>query len=137
MRRVLLPFFAIGVVLSAFSQIKNERQAPLLPIDGPGIYRNYCAPCHGSDGRGTGPVAKALKQDVPDLTNLSRRNQGAFPVVHVRTTILFGTDTIVPAHGSKAMPMWGPVFHQIEFDQDLGNVRTENLLKYLESIQKK
>jgi mono/diheme cytochrome c family protein len=29
----------------------------------------------------------------------------------------------------------GPVFHQIEADVDRGNVRTQNLLKYLESIQ--
>jgi mono/diheme cytochrome c family protein len=33
------------------------------------------------------------------------------------------------------MPIWGPVFHQIEWDVDRGNVRLENLVKYLESIQ--
>jgi len=25
------------------------------------MYRNYCAACHGTDGKGTGPAAKALK----------------------------------------------------------------------------
>jgi hypothetical protein len=34
------------------------------------------------------------------------------------------------------MPIWGPIFHQIEFDQDLGNVRLEIVVKYLESIQR-
>jgi len=55
----------------------------------------------------------------------------------VRTTILFGADDLIPAHGSKEMPIWGPIFHEIEFDQDLCNVRLENVTKYLESIQQK
>jgi hypothetical protein len=82
-------------------------------------------------------VSKALKQEVPDLTRLAQRNDGAFPAIHVRTTILFGADDLLPAHGSKGMPIWGPIFHEIEFDRDLGNVRVENVTKYLESIQRK
>jgi hypothetical protein len=35
------------------------------------------------------------------------------------------------------MPVWGPIFHQIEEDQDFGNVRLRNLIKYLETIQQK
>jgi len=31
----------------------------------------------------------------------------------------------------------GPIFHEIDFDRDLGNVRVENIAKYLESIQRK
>jgi mono/diheme cytochrome c family protein len=33
------------------------------------------------------------------------------------------------------MPIWGPIFHQVGADMDWGNVRLENLVKYLESIQ--
>jgi hypothetical protein len=33
------------------------------------------------------------------------------------------------------MPVWGPIFHQIEEDVDRGYVRLENLVKYLQSIQ--
>ncbi len=84
-----------------------------------------------------GPVSKALKSEVPDLTRLAQRNGGAFPVIHVRTTIMFGADDLLSAHGSRAMPIWGPIFHEIEFDQDLGNVRLENVTRYLESIQRK
>ena len=50
---------------------------------------------------------------------------------------MFGTDDIIPAHGSKEMPIWGPIFHEIEFDRDLGNVRLENITQYVESIQRK
>ena len=44
-------------------------------------------------------------------------------------------DEVLAAHGSREMPIWGPIFHQIEADVDRGNVRLENLVKYLESIQ--
>jgi len=50
---------------------------------------------------------------------------------------MLGEDTLIPAHGSKRMPIWGPVFHEIEFDQDLGNVRLENVTTYLQSIQRR
>ena len=82
-------------------------------------------------------MSKALKRGVPDLTRLSQRNDGAFPAIHVRTIIMLGGDDLLPAHGSKQMPIWGPIFHEIEFDQDLGHVRLENVTKYLESIQRK
>jgi len=138
-RRVpmLVVVLLVSVAVSAYAQIRNQRQPPIRPVDGASIFRNYCAACHGLDGRGQGPVSKALKQEVPDLTRLAQRNDGAFPAIHVRTTILFGADDLLPAHGSKGMPIWGPIFHEIEFDRDLGNVRLENVTKYLESIQRK
>jgi len=127
----------VSVVISASAQTAPPRQPPMRPVDGATIFRNNCAACHGLEGRGNGPVSKALNRDVPDLTTLSQRNQGAFPFTHVRTIIMFGADNLRPAHGSKTMPIWGPIFHEIEFDQDLGNVRLENITKYLESIKRK
>lgn len=103
------------------------------PIDGPELFRAHCAPCHGVDAKGAGPAASALKAKVPDLTLLARNNRGQFPVAHVRQMII--GDNVVAAHGSREMPMWGPIFHQIESDMDWGNVRLENLVRYLESIQ--
>jgi len=134
---MLVLILLASTVVPAFTQTRNQPQSPVRPVDGPGVYRTYCAACHGTEGHGDGPVAKALKREVPDLTRLSQRNDGAFPAVHVRNTITFGTDDLLRAHGSKGMPIWGPVFHEIEFDRDMGNVRLENLVKYLESIQKK
>ncbi len=106
------------------------------PVDGAKVFQNYCASCHGLDGRGRGPVSSALRDEVPDLTTLSRRNGGKFPAERVKETIA-GAGKSIPAHGSKEMPIWGPTFHEIEFDQDLGNVRLENVTRYLESIQRK
>ncbi len=134
---MLLVVSLIAVVVSAAAQTGNQLQPVIRPVDGASIFRNYCAACHGLDGRGNGPVSKALKREVPDLTRLSQRNDGAFPAIHVRNTIMFGADDLLPAHGSKEMPIWGPIFHEIEFDRDLGHVRLENITKYLESIQRK
>lgn len=126
----------IVVSIVAIAQI-SERPAPIHPIDGETVYRYYCAPCHGADGRGKGPVSEALRQPVPDLTTLSRRNNGTFPTERVKNTILFGDAKLIPAHGSEQMPIWGPTFHEIEFDKDFGDVRLENVTSYIASLQRK
>jgi len=126
----------VAVIVSASAKT-GDQEAPIRPVDGASIFRSNCAACHGLDGRGNGPASKVMKREVPDLTRLSERNGDAFPAMHVRTTIMFGADDLLSAHGSREMPIWGPIFHEIEFDQDLGNVRLENVTKYLESIQRK
>lgn len=121
----------------AVAQAPATVQPLMRPVKGEDIFRESCAACHGADGRGHGPAAQALKPSVPDLTKLAQRNGGAFPSVHVKNTINFGGDELIPAHGSRQMPMWGPMFHEIEFDRDFGRVRLENVTKYLQSIQSK
>jgi mono/diheme cytochrome c family protein len=102
-------------------------------VEGVDLFRQYCSPCHGPEANGKGLMAPALKNPVPDLTQLAKRNHGQFPADHVRG-VLNGTVLLV-SHGSQEMPIWGPVFHQIEDDRDWGNIRMTNLVKYLESIQ--
>ena len=104
-------------------------------VKGPDLFRAHCAACHGADGKGGGPVAPALKAKVPDLTVLAKNNGGKFPTARVRK--FTAGDEVPISHGSREMPVWGPIFHQIEADQDFGNVRLDNLTKYLESIQQR
>lgn len=135
--RLLVLLLLFPGVSFVSAQVRSRPQLPLRPLDGAGIFQTYCAACHGVDARGDGPVAPALKQKVPDLTLLSRASGGTFPALHVKTTILLGSDDLIPAHGSRKMPIWGPLFHEIDFDRDWGRVRVENLTQYLESIQRK
>ena len=114
---------------------QQMKYPPVGSVDGPAIFRGYCAPCHGVDGKGRGPAAPALNSKVADLTLLTKRAKGEFPRDRVRN-ILEGTQTPA-AHGSHEMPVWGPVFHQIDADQDLGSVRVQNLVAYIESLQRK
>jgi mono/diheme cytochrome c family protein len=112
----------------------SEQLPPLIrSMEGPDLFRAYCAPCHGIDGKGHGPAAVALKSHPADLTALARNNHGQFPLDLVRTTIT--GEKVLASHGSREMPIWGPVFHQVEADVDRGHVRMDNLVKYLESIQ--
>ncbi len=92
-----------AVLLSAASQ----GHAVDLGGAGKDMYRRYCAACHGSSGRGDGPVAGALGEKPRDLTTLARDNGGTFPEAEVVRAI-DGTDT-VRAHGVSEMPVWGEV----------------------------
>lgn len=105
-------------------------------LRGSALYAAYCASCHGLDGKGEGPAAPALKTPPPDLTTLSQRHGGKFPRERVEQIIL-GENQEAIAHGSREMPVWGPIFGQIEWDQDLRAVRVRNLSDYLESIQQR
>lgn len=103
-------------------------------LEGPALFQAYCASCHGSDGKGGGPVASELKVAVPDLTRISQKAGGKFPSDRVQR-IITGEEPAMAAHGSREMPTWGPIFKQIAWDQDLGRLTIYNLTKYLESLQ--
>ena len=100
------------------------------------MYTNYCAPCHGADGRGYGPVASSLKAQPTDLTGLAKANHGKYPDTHVVSVMRFGTE--VSAHGSANMPVWGEVFGKMsKTNPQETELRTTNLSRYLETIQVK
>ena len=105
-------------------------------IQGPALYSAYCGVCHGKAAGGDGPMAKALKTAPPDLTRLHARNGGRFPAERVQR-IISSREQIPGGHGTREMPVWGPIFSQIAWDQDLGQLRIYNLTKYLEKIQAK
>lgn len=91
--------------------------------------------CHGKAADGHGPMASILKARVPDLTAIAKKNGGIFPFTRVQKTI-DGTESAGLGHGTREMPIWGPLFSQVTTDQDFGKVRIYNLAKYLQSIQK-
>jgi mono/diheme cytochrome c family protein len=97
-------------------------------------FHAYCSPCHGRDGKGNGPVAKALKTTPPDLTTLVIRNHGVFPRGTIREFIANGSPDI-PAHGSGQMPVWGPTFHALDSSDRAADLRLANIVEYLSSIQ--
>ena len=98
------------------------------------MYRSYCASCHGLDGKGNGPAMSALKMPPTDLTQLARRNRGQYPEMQVFNTI--AGDGNVPSHGSKDMPVWGPLFSRLSgSDAPKAKLRIRNLTKFIESIQ--
>ena len=105
-------------------------------IQGPALYKAYCAVCHGATLKGDGPMAKLIKDPTPDLTRLATHNGGKFPRMEVEK-IIYGEE-VRPGHGTREMPVWGPIFSQIGWeDRDLGRVRVDNLARYIEEMQVK
>ncbi len=106
--------------------------------NGQDMYVSYCAPCHGVDGRGGGPTAAALIHKPTDLTLLSKNNNGVYPATHVVSILRFGVENA--AHGSKLMPVWGPILGRINHSQGSQNERTlrvANLVNYIQTLQAK
>lgn len=100
------------------------------------MFGHYCTPCHGADGRGTGPVVVEHKAPPVDLTVLSKKNHGAFPEAHVIRVLQHGAG--IPTHSAVEMPVWGPVLGKInQSDPRDRMVRVQSLTAYLESIQVK
>jgi mono/diheme cytochrome c family protein len=104
------------------------------PTDGKQMYMSYCAPCHGNDGRGNGPVAGALKSQPTDLTALARAHNGKYPDTHVYSVLAFGS--AVPAHGNAQMPVWGTILGNMAQGHPAEQqLRLTNLSRYIESMQ--
>jgi len=135
-RRVLVAVVVVtfwAAAAHAQAQIKKEPIKPVAASDAGAMFQSYCAACHGRDGLGNGPAAKALSKAPADLTRISARNGGKFPAVKVKRYIE-GLDE-VPAHGSRDMPMWGELFRSLNRDTAL--IRVQALSDYLEGIQQK
>ncbi len=125
-----------AVLLRAAQKQDKTSSSQRTTVEGPKIFQYHCAACHGVDGRGNGPASVALKHPVPDLTLISRRTGGKFPYKRVRE-IIEGIEPGLVAHGDREMPIWGPIFHEVESDQDWGEVRLDAITKHMESIQQK
>jgi len=145
MKKLILLFTALIVFTStvaAQDQTQDQtkkviQHAPIKetsPASGKEMYTTYCAVCHGTDGKGGGPAASALKVPPTNLTQLSKNSGGKYPALKVTSAIRGEGD--VPAHGSKDMPVWGSLFWNMSHGHE-GEVqqRVANLTKYIESLQ--
>ena len=121
---------------AAKPEIKHVPATYTDPSSGKEMYKQYCASCHGLDGKGDGPAQPALKVPATNLTTLSLKNGGMFPGAHI-SAVLQG-DSLTPAHGSKDMPVWGPLFRNLSQGHDAEvQQRIANINAYIESLQKK
>jgi len=125
-----------GAVAASPVQVKKIPAPYTAPSSGRAMYLAYCASCHGKDGKGDGPAASAMKSFPGDLTELAARNRGTFPESHVIQIIQGDSNSL--SHGSKDMPVWGPVFRAMGTQGgSMVQLRIRNLTRYIASVQRK
>jgi mono/diheme cytochrome c family protein len=125
---------ALGTVLSSPARSQDKL---LVPDE----YRASCQICHGPNGTGDGPMAGLLTVKPSDLTQLSKKNDGKFPLLKVFQTV--DGRAVIPAHGTREMPAWGQRY-QAEAGDKYGpyggeaavRARVLELVYYIQSIQK-
>ena len=67
-------------------------------------YQQFCAACHGLDGKGRGPVASLLLEAPADVTQIRRRRNGEFPQADLESLLLARTRASLPAAMPTHMP---------------------------------
>jgi mono/diheme cytochrome c family protein len=112
---------------------------PSPPQTGASDFADLCAPCHGTGGEGNGPMAADLTKKPADLTGLSARNGGTFPMVRVMNKIWgYSRGADVPS----MMPKFAPLLESDTVLVDMGDgvqtptpQRLIDLADYLATIQ--
>jgi mono/diheme cytochrome c family protein len=102
-----------------------------------------CAVCHGVEGAGDGPVAELLQQPPANLREISKRNNGKFPILDVYQAI--DGRRGLRAHGTQEMPLWGDYYnrdagerlrvpHDVNYEE-IVHGRILALVYYIQSLQ--
>ncbi|MFK7815206.1 MAG: cytochrome c [Gammaproteobacteria bacterium] len=119
---------------SIAEEIKNETD-----IVGKKDFIIYCGSCHGSNGEGDGPIVDFLERKPPNLTQLTKNNNGAFPFEQIWG--VFDGTYIFAEHGTSEMPIWGYRFvqeAQQNNEQDIASksrAKALDIVLYLQVIQ--
>lgn len=100
MKRMGIKGGIVVALLAALTDVIGAERIDVGKIE----YETNCILCHGRDLRG-GAYVDMLKASPGDLTQLSRKNGGTFPVERVYA-VIDGRQEL-KAHGAREMPIWG------------------------------
>lgn len=130
--------FLLLLLTVSSTVISSSQEDPI--IKGEETYIAKCASCHGKDAKGINAADNDLGVNSPDLTLISKRNNGQFPVSRIYAIIDGRED--VQKHGTRAMPTWGSLFLSdtiwegcSQVDETIVRGRIMELILYLDSIQ--
>lgn len=129
-----LMVMAASAPVSAQKVVRGEAKR-IDSIQGVDTFNAYCAVCHGKTAKGDGPAAKALAKAPADLTKITARHNGNFSRSDVENVILGKQE--MASHGTREMPIWGPVLQALAPDDSFVKLRVANLVDYIQAIQTK
>ena len=132
---LILPLLAVAA-LAACLPMTGSRSDPV--PTGAEDFASYCTACHGPGGLGNGPQAASLSTRPANLTTLSARNGGTFPMTRVMAKIWGYTE-----RDGQVMPQFAPLLDSenlVLFDSGDGistptPLRLVQLGQYVESLQ--
>ena len=114
-------------------------QAPTPPSSGKADFTELCAPCHGGSAKSDGELAKTLAHPPADLTGLSSRHGGVFPMAYVMSKIWGYSHGEAP---SALMPKFAPLMEGPTVLVDTGDgimtptpLRLVEIAEYLKTVQ--
>lgn len=134
MRMVFMFLLGTLIVGAQNTQLKKVPVTPIAADNGKAMFDAYCATCHGLDGKGEGPARTALKGTPADLTLLAQKNGGKFPAAHIASKLREVDEAV---HGSKEMPIWGPLLSSVSTSDAEIQMRISNLVHYIGTLQVK
>lgn len=114
-------------------------EVPSRAASGHQDFLELCAPCHGVSGSGDGELASGLAHPPADLTHISARHKGDFPMAYVMSKIWGYEKGKAPA---ALMPKFAPLMEGPTVLVDTGDgiqtptpLRLVEIANYLETIQ--
>ncbi len=123
----------LGIIVALAGCVESQ------PPTGKMLFAENCTACHGAGGRGDGWIAAGLTRKPADLTRISQRNGGDYPLAQVLSAIDgFHRKT----YDDSVMPEFGYLFQGPMTQVDTGDGTMtpvpEPLLavaEYLETLQ--
>ena len=129
------------------STIPTGTYRQISSVDGKDLYIEFCARCHGMEGKGDGPRAKELTRPVADLTRIASRNEGTFNRSVVerfisgedrpgmsRLDLKTGNVVISDSRGDSPMPVFHFLFRKMWPDHPV-QIRIGSIVRFLERLQ--
>lgn len=100
-------------------------------------YQNYCSRCHGIDGKGG---KEEIDIQGPDLTHLSKKDQGEFPFQEVYE-VIDGRKKSAAHERLLAMPLWGVYFQPQGVSEGASEAKVKtritDLVRYIQTLQER
>jgi mono/diheme cytochrome c family protein len=129
----------LAVMLSQGASYAQSTRTDIGKIE----FESNCASCHGVSGKGGGPAVEWLRKSPTDLTTLTKRNAGVFPVSRMYDMI---EGSNVASHGTRDMPVWGmdyrikaaEYYYEVPYDPEVYvRSRILALIEYINRLQER